>query len=48
VAIRIENLSKCYQIYGNPRDRLKQFVAPKFAKTRVVPNAFTEKGLYNR
>jgi lipopolysaccharide transport system ATP-binding protein len=27
IAIKVENLSKCYQIYDNPRDRLKQFVA---------------------
>lgn len=29
IAIRIQNLSKCYQIYGSPHDRLKQFVAPR-------------------
>ncbi len=29
VAIRVSNLSKCYQIYDNPNDRLKQFVVPK-------------------
>jgi lipopolysaccharide transport system ATP-binding protein len=29
VAIRIENLSKCYQIYEKPVDRLKQFVMPR-------------------
>lgn len=28
-AIRVENLSKCYQIYDRPRDRLKQFVMPQ-------------------
>jgi len=28
VAIRVENLSKRYEIYGNSRDRLKQFVVP--------------------
>ncbi|MHB1245450.1 MAG: ABC transporter ATP-binding protein [Sulfuriferula sp.] len=28
-AIRVQNLSKCYQIYDTPRDRLKQFVAPR-------------------
>lgn len=28
VAIKVENLSKCYQIYENPRDRLKQFLLP--------------------
>lgn len=26
VAISVKNLSKCYQIYAKPRDRLKQFV----------------------
>ena len=29
IAIRVTNLSKCYQIYENPRDRLKQFVVPR-------------------
>jgi ABC-type polysaccharide/polyol phosphate transport system ATPase subunit len=29
IAIRVSNLSKCYQIYDNPRDRLKQFVVPR-------------------
>ena len=29
IAINVENLSKCYQIYDNPRDRLKQFVMPR-------------------
>jgi lipopolysaccharide transport system ATP-binding protein len=29
IAIRITNLSKCYQIYDNPRNRLKQFVLPR-------------------
>ena len=28
-AIRVSNLSKCYQIYEAPRDRLKQFVMPR-------------------
>ncbi len=28
-AIKVENLSKCYQIYDTPRDRLKQFVLPR-------------------
>jgi lipopolysaccharide transport system ATP-binding protein len=28
IAIRVQNLSKCYHIYDNPRDRLKQFVLP--------------------
>lgn len=29
IAIRVQNLSKCYQIYDAPRDRLKQFVMPR-------------------
>lgn len=29
IAIKVENLSKCYQIYDTPRDRLKQFVVPR-------------------
>ncbi|MHA6236546.1 ABC transporter ATP-binding protein [Pseudomonas fluorescens group sp. PF-69] len=28
ISIKVENLSKCYQIYEQPRDRLKQFVMP--------------------
>jgi lipopolysaccharide transport system ATP-binding protein len=33
IAIKVENLSKCYQIYETPRDRLKQFVFPKALRT---------------
>ena len=29
IAIKVERLSKCYQIYEKPVDRLKQFVFPK-------------------
>jgi len=29
VAIRVDNVSKCYHIYDTPRDRLKQFVLPR-------------------
>jgi len=29
IAIRVTNLSKCYEIYETPRDRLKQFVVPR-------------------
>ena len=29
VAIKITNLSKCFEIYSSPRDRLKQFILPK-------------------
>ena len=29
IAIKVSGLSKCYQIYGSPRDRLKQFILPR-------------------
>ena len=29
IAIRVQNLSKCYQIYNAPKDRLKQFILPR-------------------
>ncbi len=32
IAIRVTNLSKCYEIYSTPRDRLKQFVAPRLQR----------------
>jgi lipopolysaccharide transport system ATP-binding protein len=32
IAIRVQNLSKCYQIYDTPRDRLKQFVLPRLRR----------------
>jgi lipopolysaccharide transport system ATP-binding protein len=32
IAIRVENLSKRYEIYANPRDRLKQFVMPRLQR----------------
>ena len=35
IAIRVQNLSKCYQIYDNPRDWLKQFVVHKLC--RAIP-----------
>lgn len=31
-AIRVQNISKCYQIYDTPRDRLKQFVMPRLQR----------------
>lgn len=37
IVIRVSNLSKCYQIYDSPRDRLKQFVVPRLQ--RVAGNA---------
>ena len=33
VAIKVEGLSKCYQIYDTPRDRLKQFVLPRLQRS---------------
>lgn len=32
IAIQVESLSKCYQIYDEPRDRLKQFLFPKLQR----------------
>lgn len=32
VTIKVENLSKCYQIYDQPRDRLKQFILPSLRR----------------
>ena len=29
IAIRVQNLSKCYTLYDAPRDRLKQFILPR-------------------
>lgn len=40
IAIRVVSLGKCYQIYRNPRDRLKQFVFPRINKI------FTEKSVH--
>jgi lipopolysaccharide transport system ATP-binding protein len=31
-AIKVENLSKCYQIYDKPNDRLKQFALPRLQR----------------
>ena len=38
-AISVQNLSKCYQIYDNPGDRLKQFVAPRLKRLLGKPHA---------
>ena len=38
IAIRVSNLSKCYQIYDTPRDRLKQFVMPRIRRMVGKPN----------
>jgi lipopolysaccharide transport system ATP-binding protein len=32
IAIKVENLSKCYQIYNQPRDRLKQYILPNLQR----------------
>jgi lipopolysaccharide transport system ATP-binding protein len=32
IAIKVENLSKCYQIYDKPNDRLKQFILPRLTR----------------
>ena len=32
IAIKVEGLSKCYQIYGKPGDRLKQFLLPRLLR----------------
>jgi lipopolysaccharide transport system ATP-binding protein len=32
IAIRASHLSKCYHIYNNPTERLKQFVAPRLQR----------------
>jgi len=41
VAIRVQNISKCYQIYDSPRDRLKQFVVPRMQRlTGQVPKQY--------
>ena len=37
IAIRVQNLSKCYQIYVAPRDRLKQFLLPKLRRLLNLP-----------
>ncbi len=35
IAIKVSNFSKCYQIYNQPNDRLKQFIVPKLC--RLIP-----------
>ncbi len=35
-AIRVSNLSKCYRIYDQPRDRLKQFILPRIHRLTGV------------
>jgi len=38
IAIRVTNLSKRYEIYSNPRDRLKQFVLPRLQRLARQPS----------
>ncbi len=38
VAIRVSHLSKCYEIYAAPRDRLKQFVLPPLQRLAGLPS----------
>ena len=38
IAISVNNLSKCYAIYDNPRDRLKQFVMPRVRRLFGMPH----------
>lgn len=33
IAIKVEHLSKCFQIYDRPQDRLKQFILPRVRRT---------------
>jgi lipopolysaccharide transport system ATP-binding protein len=41
IAICVQNLSKCYHIYDNPRDRLKQFVVPRLQRlVRQAPKQY--------
>jgi lipopolysaccharide transport system ATP-binding protein len=37
IAIKIENLSKCYQIYAQPHDRLKQSIYPRLQRLSGQP-----------
>jgi lipopolysaccharide transport system ATP-binding protein len=41
LSIKVEGLSKCYQIYDHPQDRLKQFVIPRLQRSvGVAPKQF--------
>ena len=41
LSIKVEGLSKCYQIYDLPQDRLKQFVIPRLQRSiGVAPKQF--------
>ena len=38
ISIKVENLSKLYEIYDHPRDRLKQFVVPRLQRVFKQPS----------
>jgi lipopolysaccharide transport system ATP-binding protein len=38
LAIKVDNVSKCYQIYDTPRARLKQFVLPRLRRSFGLPS----------
>jgi len=41
LAVRVQSLSKCYHIYDNPRDRLKQFFVPRLQRlARQAPKKY--------
>jgi lipopolysaccharide transport system ATP-binding protein len=40
IAIRVSNLSKCYQIYDSPSDRFKQFVLPRLQRFLRPPKQY--------
>ncbi len=40
VAIKVDSLSKCYQIYNQPNDRLKQFIVPRLCRAIPVLKRF--------
>ena len=44
IAIRVNNLSKCYHIYDQPQDRLKQYIIPRLKRLmcRHPKNYFRE------
>jgi len=37
IAIRVQNLSKCYEIYDRPQDRLKQSIIPRLRRLAKLP-----------
>lgn len=37
IAIRVENLAKCYEIYDKPHDRLKQYIYPRIQRLAGLP-----------